>query len=179
MLLLLSGCAASESLTLPTRPPLPAGWLEIDMGTVQVAVPQEWGPDLGGQPGSIVVSALLPPGPNNGVGVLAAGPRGEVQPDPPITDARLAEFLLTWGAGREPEIHSTAVVLLPAGRAVVVRATHDSSTPDSTEVHVYGISTSVGVAVLQVIVDTELLDRYGTAMDLIPYLFQFRTDPSR
>jgi hypothetical protein len=38
---------------------------------------------------------------------------------------------------------------------------------------VYGIPTSVGVAVIQIIVDSDLMDRYATAMELIPYLFEF------
>ena len=179
LLLLIAGCAAPEALTLPTRPPVPDGWAEIDMGTVQVAVPAEWGPDFGVQPGEILVSALLPPGDNNSVGLVAVGPLGERQPEPPLSDDRLAEFLLTWGASRKPEVYTESIVLLPAGRAVAIRATHMPGTADSTEVHVYGIPTAVGVAVIQIIVDTDLMDRYGDAMDLIPQLFRFGFAESR
>jgi len=146
---------------------------------VQVAVPEDWGPDIGGDPSSVMVSALLPPGDNNSVGLLAVGPRGERQPEPPLTDDRLAEFLLTWGTSRASEVYSRSIVLLPAGRAVAIRATHMPGTPDSTEVHVYGIPTSVGVAVIQIIVDTDLMDRYESAMELIPYLFEFGFAESR
>lgn len=180
VLILIAGCsAAPEATALPTRPPVPDGWIEIEMGTVQVAVPAEWGPDIGSAPGSILVSALIPPGANNGVGVVAAGPRGERQPEPPLTDEGLAEFLLTWGTSRRPDTYSASVVLLPAGRAVAVRSTHMADTPDSTEVHVYGIPTAVGVAVIQIIVDSDLIDRYGDAMELIPYLFRFGFAESR
>ena len=179
ILLVIAGCSAPpEAVTIPTRPPVPDGWIEIDMGTVQVAVPAEWGPDIGSAPGSILVSALIPPGADS-VGVVAAGPRGERQPEPPLTDERLTEFLLTWGAGRKPEVYSSSIVLLPAGRAVAIRATHFPGTPDSTEVHVYGIPTAVGVAVIQIIVDTDLLDRYESAMELIPQLFGFGFAESR
>jgi hypothetical protein len=173
LVLLVAGCSAREAESLPTRPPVPDGWVEITRGSVQVAVPAEWGLDIGGDPSSIMVSALLPPGDNNSVGLIAVGPRGEVQPRPPLTDERLAEFLLTWGTSRPPEVYSRSIVLIPAGRAVAIRATHMPGTPDSTEVHVYGIPTSVGVAVIQIIVDTDLMDRYGSAMELIPHLFQF------
>jgi len=179
LLLLVAGCSAPAAVSLPTRPPVPDGWVEIVRASVQVAVPDEWGPDIGGDPGSVFLSALLPPGNKDGVGLIAVGPRGERQPDPPFTDDRLAKFLLTWGTSRQPEVYSRSIVLLPAGRAVAIRATHMPATPDSTEVHVYGIPTSVGVAVIQIVVDTDLMDRYGSAMDLIPYLFQFGFAESR
>lgn len=179
VLLVVTACAAPEALTLPTRPPIPDGWVQIDMGTVRVAVPAEWGPDIGGMPGFIQTSALLPPDDDDGVGVIAVGPRGETQPEAPFTDERLEEFLLKWVSNRPPDSFSRSIVLLPAGRAVVVRATYYAATPHSTEVHTYGIPTSVGVAVIQIAVDTDLMDRYATAMELIPYLFEFGFAESR
>lgn len=175
-LLLLASCSARESAALPTRPPLPDGWVEIVNGGLLVAVPAEWGPNIQGHgaPG-IVTSALLPPGNQDAVGIIATGPRGEVQPKPPLTDERLAEWLLGWASSQlRPDVVARSIVLLPMGRAVFVRATYLAGTADSTEEALYAFPTAVGVAILAVTVDTDLLDRYRNAMDLIPYHFRFR-----
>ena len=174
-ILLLVGCATptpSQS-PLPTRPPVPEGWVEITMGSVRVAVPEVWGPDIGGVPGSILISALLPPGNNDGVGVIAVGPGGEVHPDPPLTDERLSIWLLDWVTNARPDRFSRSIVLLPAGRAVCIRATYQSSTPDSTDVAACAIPRVAGVAVIEVTIDSDLMGRYGGAMELIPMLFDF------
>lgn len=144
-----------------------------------MAVPEEWGSEIGGQPDSIFLSALIPPLSNPGVGLMAVGPRGETQPEPPFTDERLEAWLLDWVSNRRPDFYQRDAVLLPVGRAVRVRLTFDPGTPDGVEVAVYAVPTAVGVAVLQITVDASLVDRYARAVDQIPYLFQFGFAESR
>ncbi len=179
LILLAAGCSAPEAVSLLTRPPVPEGWVEIERGGVRVAVPEEWGSEIGGQPDSIFLSALIPPLSNPGVGLMAVGPRGETQPEPPFTDERLEAWLLDWVSNRRPDFYQRDAVLLPVGRAVRVRLTFDPGTPDGVEVAVYAVPTAVGVAVLQITVDASLMDRYARAVDQIPYLFQFGFAESR
>ena len=147
----------------------------IARGGIQLAAPAEWGLDIGGDPQSILLSALIPPGANNGVGLLAIGSHGEAQPTPPLTDERLAEWLKNLIATERPSSYSRSVVLLPAGRAVEIRATYGAGTPDATEVAAFAIPTAIGVVSLQVIIDDDLMGRYGSTLQLIPMLLDLGT----
>lgn len=172
VLLFAPGCSDAEPVTLPTRPPLPEGWVEVAKGGVRVAAPPEWGPEFSGDVQSILLSALVPPGDNDGVGLIAIGPHGEYQPDRPYTDESLADWLLKVITSTIPDASSRSIVLLPAGRAVFVRATYHAATPDGVEVASYAIPTAVGVVYLQITVDLDLMDRYRTTMDLVPRLLE-------
>lgn len=174
-LLVLAGCSTAEPVMLPTPPALPDGWVITSKAGVSIAAPSEWGGDIGGDPASILLSTLIPPSNKHGVGLIAIGPRGENQPDLPLTDAGLGDWLLESVTPEPPDAYSRSIVLLPAGRAVMVRASYHTSTPDGTDIVAFAIPTTVGVAYLTINVDRVLLDRYGPAMEIIPYLFDLRS----
>lgn len=171
-LLIASGCTATEPVSWPSRPPVPQGWVEVAKGGVRIAAPPEWGPEFSGDPQSILLSALVAPGNNDAVNLIAIGPHGEYQPDLPITDASLADWLLKVTTKDVPDSSSRSVVRLPSGRAVLVRATYHTAAPDGFEAALYAIPTTIGVVYLQIVIDLDLMERYGTTMELIPRLLE-------
>jgi hypothetical protein len=174
-LAILAGCASASPSALPSRPPVPDGWIITSKPGVSIAAPSEWGGDIGGDPASILISSLIPPSNKHGVGLIAIGPRGENQPDLPFTDAGLGDWLLESVTPEPPDAYSRSIVLLPAGRAVMVRASYHTATPDGTDIVALAIPTIIGVAYLTINVDRALADRYGPAMEIIPFLLDLRS----
>ncbi len=75
--------------------------------------------------------------------------------------------VVTTGGENEAEI------LLPQGRAYRAALTADSGTEAASRVIVYAISTSKGVAVLQILGDPEIVQARAAHLNLVPLLVTF------
>ena len=173
----LAACSGTPAVSLPTPVPIPDGWITSASGGVRITIPAEW-PSIGDMPHGVIVSVAIPPGTDANVGLYALSPQGLDQPELPVNDERLAEWILDRLADRQPDSYDTSAVALPAGQAIRIRYRFDGE-PGSFEAIdgvAYAIRTAAGIAYLQVIVSASLVDRYATAMDQIPYLFELVAD---
>jgi hypothetical protein len=181
-LVLVSGCAsavstAGVSSTPVERPADPAGWSTVASsdGRVELVVP----PDLLllEQPSGVLVQGEF-----RGVGtpiqIWVTGPRDLL--DQPSDSESAREWLLRTGwlpqagkGGVTTSGESEAEILLPQGRAYRAALTADSGTEAASRVIVYAISTSKGVAVLQILGDPETVQARAAHLNLVPLLVTF------
>lgn len=181
-LVLVSGCAsavstAGVSSTPVERPADPAGWSTVASsdGRVELVVP----PDLLllEQPSGVLVQGEF-----RGVGtpiqIWVSGPRD--LPDQPSGSESAREWLVRTGwlpqagkGGVTTSGESEAEILLPQGRAYRAALTANSGTEAASRVIVYAISTSKGVAVLQILGDPETVQARAAHLNLVPLLVTF------
>ncbi len=183
-IVLVSGCAsvvpiAAASATPVERPAVPPGWIPLASidGRVEVVIP----PDLTGleQPSGLVVQ-----GDFNGVAtpiqIWVSGPRDLL--DQPGGSESAREWLLRigWlpqaGSGGVTTVseESEDEVVLPQGLAYRAALTADAGTAAASRVVVYAISTSTGVAVIQILGDPATLQARADELNLIALLATFR-----
>lgn len=171
-LVLLAACASPTSSPLPSRPPVPEGWIRFTTAQrdLAVTVPGEFRLD-DNQSG--IVSGFHDPAANpSSVGVAAIGPTVVSQPTPPFTESSLAVWLLSIISSRRPESYESSSVLLPIGPAVEVRLTFDSGTPDEVAVVAYAIPSRGGVAYLMANCQAEPLSECDEFLRLVPQLYE-------
>lgn len=180
---LLSGCAsvvptAGASATPVERPAVPPGWISLASidGRVEVVVP----PDLSEleQSSGVLVQADF-----NGVEIpiqiWVSGPRD--LPDQPRGGESPREWLQrsSWlpqaGSGGVTTVSdaSQGEVVMPQGLAYRAVLTADAGTEAASRVVVYAISTSTGVAVIQILGDPATIQARADELQLIALLATF------
>lgn len=180
-LVLVSGCAsvistAAVNSTPVERPADPAGWSTFASsdGRVELVV----SPDLLllEQPSGVLVHGD-PRGGSTPIQMWVTGPRD--MPDQPSGGESAREWLMRngWlpqaGGVTRTSDESEAEILLPQGRAYRAALTADSGTESASRVIVYAISTSKGVAVLQILGDSETVLARAAQLNLVPLLVTF------
>jgi hypothetical protein len=174
-IVILAGCASSSpsASSLPLRPPVPDGWVRYTSDTRDVAVTVP--PELQVQDdhGSILAGYSHPAPDFSSFGVLAIGPTQELPAvEPPYTESRLVEWLLTIVSNRRPETYTHASIVLPEGPAVEVRFTFDAGTPDEVAVVADAFPTAEGVAYLMANCQAEPMTLCDEYLHLVPWLFE-------
>lgn len=179
-----SGCASGmpsdgASATPIERPAVPPGWISLASidGRVELVVP----PDLTELE---QLSGVLVQGDFDGVEtpiqVWASGPRD--LPDQPGAGELAREWLQRsgWlpqaGSGGVTTVSdvSEADVVMPQGPAYRAALTADSGTGTGSRVVVYAISTSTGVAVIQMLGDPATMQARADELNLTALLATFR-----
>jgi hypothetical protein len=172
-LVLLVGCATPAPSSLPSRPPVPDGWIRFTSAQrdIAITVPPEVGLE---DAQSGILAGFLQPAPDlYSLAVMAIGPTDVMpQPTPPLTEARLAEWLLPLVSTRRPETYSHSSVLLPVGPAVEVRFSFDVGTPDEVAIVAEAIPTSLGVAYLMANCQAKPMTRCDEFLRLVPQLYE-------
>jgi hypothetical protein len=170
---LLVACGGGQATgTLPERPAVPAGWIEVteDRGEVRLFLP----PDIQPFMTDGTVFANTPPDPRDTIWweVQATGPWSllpQPRPDQPLTD---------W---LEEELHdlpargttTTQVVGLPSGRAVRLRTSVDTDMPSAIVIVAYAIPTSAGVGLLRIIGPASEFEERAEELQLVAMLLEF------
>ena len=182
-MVLVSGCAsvvptAGASATPVERPAVPPGWISLASidGRVELVVP----PDLTELEQS---SGVLVQGDFNGVEtpiqIWASGPRD--LPDQPGAGESAREWLQRsgWlpqaGSGGVTTVSdaSEGEVVMPQGPAYRAALTAGGETGAGSRVVVYAISTSTGVAVIQMLGDPATIQARADELNLIALLATF------
>ena len=171
-LALLAGCASASPSALPSRPPVPEGWVRFtsDARDVAVTVPPEM--RLDNDEGSVQAGFQDPAGELRSLGVLAIGPSAELpEVEPPYTEDELVEWLLSLISNRRPETVAHEWVVLPEGPAVEVRFSFDEGDPEAVAVVAEAIPTADGVAFLMANCQAEPMTLCDEFLRLVPLLF--------
>lgn len=184
ILLALVACGATEptrpatDATAPARPPIPATWVIIQSGDIEVTAP----PDLErlalDLPDVILLQAPFD-GRVTPLQVSAHSP--SALPDQPAPGESLRTWLErgSWipmeGEGGVTSVAdvSEREVLLPTGRALEAAATVQPGTPEASRVVAYAIETADGFAVLQILGQPNVLEDRADELRLIPLLLRF------
>lgn len=152
---------------------MPDGWIRFTSAQrdIAITVPPEVGLE---DAQSGILAGFLHPAPDlYALGVMAIGPRVvSPQPTPPMTEASLAEWLLSLVSTRRPETYTHASVLLPAGRAVEVRFSFDVGTPDEVAIVAEAVSTSLGIAYLMANCQAKPMTKCDEFLRLVPQLYE-------
>lgn len=174
-IMILAGCASSSpsASPLPSRPPVPDGWVRYTSDTRDVAVTVPPQLRIDDDNGSILASYHHPAPDLSSFGVLAIGPTGELPSvEPPYTETELVEWLLPIVSNRRPEHYTHAWVVLPEGPAVEVRFTFDAGTPDQVAVVAVAIPAPGGVAYLMASCQDQPMTGCDEFLRLVPLLFE-------
>lgn len=180
VLSVLTGCVAPASSvepTIPARPAIPDGWVEVtsDAGDVRLALPADF--DAIFTAAGILAQEPAPNGPE--LEVLASGP-ADVAPQP-----RGGEQIRPWleqsswvpvaGEGGVTETGGNAQreLILPAGPALEVAITAMPGSPDESRVVVYAIATDGGLAIIRFIGSPARMDARADELRLIALLAEF------
>lgn len=180
---LLSGCASVQptvtaSATPVERPAVPPGWIPLAStdGRVEVAVP----PDLTEleQASGVLVHSEFD-GVTTPIQIWVSGPRD--LPDQPRGGELAREWLQRsgWlpqaGSGGVTTVsdESQAEVVMPQGLGYRVALTADAGTEAASRVVVYALSTSTGVAVIQILGDPATIQARADELQLIALLATF------
>ena len=103
--------------------------------------------------------------------LLAVAPdRVEPQPEGPYTAEELTGWILDRISTSRPDRYSRSEIRLPAGPAVEVRFYFDGEMGhfEAVEGTAYAVSTSEGIAYLQIHMSESLLSEFGSAMAEVP-----------
>jgi hypothetical protein len=172
VVLVLVACGGQAAETLPNRPAVPAGWIEVteDRGEVRLFLP----PDIQPFMTDGTVFANTPPGPTDTIWweVQATGPWSL------LSQPRPGQSLSDW---LEQELHdmpargptTTEAVSLPAGRALRLRTSADTDTPNPIVVVAYAIPTSAGVGLLRIIGPAPQFEDRAEQLELVAMLLRF------
>lgn len=179
---LLVACGAPEATKLPSRPPIPTGWVVLasNLNDVRVALPSEEKSAVpNGLPSSVY--AQIPPdrqGRFHGPVITADSPRGtEPQPQPPLTYERVAAWLLTQTEVKSRDVDGISSVRLPAGDAIELRFTQGRGSRDELVAAAYAIRTPAGVGFLVIAIPRADLAGYIDVLRLAPLLIEFGPTP--
>ena len=182
-MVLVSGCASVPAVTASAtpveRPAVPPGWISLTSidGRVELAVP----PDLTELEQS---SGVLVQGDFNGVEtpiqIWASGPRD--LPDQPRAGESPREWLQrsSWlpraGSGGVTTVSDATEgeAVMPQGLTYRAALTANAGTEEASRVVVYAISTSTGVAVIQMLGDPATMQGRADELNLIALLATFR-----
>lgn len=176
--LALVACGGQAFEALPTRPAAPADWTEVseDRGEVRLLLPSDFEPVF--TDGTVLANTPTNPAGTMWWEVRATGPSSVLpQPGPnqSLTDwlkQRLEDEFPAAGPG------ATALVGLPAGRAVRLRTTVDANTPNPTVVVGYAIQTSDGVGFMYMIGPAAHFDERAQELELVAMLLEFAAPSS-
>ena len=173
--LALAGCAPASPSAVPSRPPVPDGWVRYTSDTRDVAVTVPPQLQIQDERGEILAGFHDSSADLSTLGVLAIGPTNELPAvEPPYTESVLTEWLLSAISNRRPETYTHSRVVLPAGPAVEVRFTFDAGTPEEVAVVADAIPTSDGVAFLTANCQAKPMNLCDEFLRLVPLLFDLK-----
>lgn len=143
--LLVAGCSAEASAPLPTVPPVPAGWVNVDNGDLSLDLPPWLIPfDTTGA----IFANEVPNPQRHWVQLMAEGPRtAEAQPAAGESLERWLRRRLESPDEGQPSIQQ---IDLPAGPALQLERLDAAGTRLAWRFAAYAINTPFGVAFLQI-----------------------------
>jgi hypothetical protein len=169
----LSACSTNAPPSLPTTPPVPAGWTTVATGDVSLLLPAWLVPF--DTTGAVFANEVVEPG-ADWVQLLAEGP-GSVEPQPGPNESleRWLHERIDLGAGLgQPTVR---LVDLPAGPAVAIERLDRAGTRLAWRIAAYAIRTPRGVAFLQLDGPPDRWAMRADDLALIPWFVRVEANP--
>jgi hypothetical protein len=173
---LLVACA-QDSAPLPTRPPMPDGWIVVtsDERDVRLALPPELQPTFT----SGMVLAQEPMTRDGVIELEVSALPPWALPDQPGVGESLVDWLVRQSLVPRDEglarVGGTTAgtVALPTGRGAEIRVTASPGTPDESLAIAYAIPTSTGVAAMRIVGRPERIQERAEDLRLVLLLAEF------
>lgn len=172
-MLISAGCSVDAEEPLPTVPPTPPEWVEVDNGDLWLALPRWLIPF--DTTAAIFANEVVEPG-AEWIELMAEGPRtAEPQPGQGESLERWLRQRIESGPGLgQPTVTQLA---LPAGHAISIERLDRARTRLAWRIAAYAIRTPRGVAFVQVDGPPDAWPARETDLALIPWLV--RVEPGR
>ena len=171
-LMLATACSAEAEPTLPTTPPVPAGWVEATNGDLSVTLP-DWLVPFD-TTASIFANEVVEPGAEF-LELTAEGPR-TAEPQPGTNES--LEHWLRQRIDIGPGLGQPTIKLLnlPAGPTVSIERLDRGGTRLAWRIAAYAIRTARGVAFVQIDGPPDAWAIHADDLALIPWFI--RTEPA-